>query len=312
MNFGKVIKEEILSKPPKDKCCKKAFLSGLIRGSGVLFEDNGLGVEFTVPNEETVMLVSKYLQTLFNYELREVSVDEDKLNKRDKFTLSISGEGSEKILEELGILISDKDELCVNLKFYKNIDKECCLRYFFRGLFLSVGNCTLPSSNDSINTGYHLELVFSHYVPALETSEKLAQSDVLTKITARKGGYIVYIKSAEEIKNFTAFLGASVSVLKLTDFMINRDIINNSNRQRNCDMGNASRQANAVSKQLEAIAKIEQTVGFSSLSEDVKETALFRKKYPSDTMSELAEKLKITKSCLNHRLRKILLISENL
>ena len=107
-------------------------------------------------------------------------------------------------------------------------------------------------------------------------------------------------------------MGAPVSVLKLTDLMINRDISNNSNRQRNCDMGNASRQAEAVNKQLFAIEKIETTIGLETLTEDLMITAKARKDNPDDSMIELSEKLKVTKSCLNHRLRKIVCIAEEL
>ncbi|MBQ0099003.1 MAG: DNA-binding protein WhiA, partial [Firmicutes bacterium] len=262
MNFGKTIKEEILSKPPKERCCKKSFLAGLIRGTGVIFDDGtSFGVDFSVATEETVMLISNYLKILYDYELREVSVDEDRLNKKDKFTLTLSGEKAELILLDLGIFIEQDGEMEVNLRFYENLNKEGCIRAFFRGVFLSIGNCSVPSKEDSVNTGYHLELVFSHYTPALETSEKLAEAEVLTKITRRKDSFIVYIKSVEEINNFIAFLGAPVSVLKLTDLMINRDISNNSNRQRNCYMGNGSRLADAVNKNLIAIDKIEATIG---------------------------------------------------
>lgn len=313
MNFGKTIKEEILSKTPKDKNQKKAFLSGIIRGNGVLFQDDfGLGVEFSVNSEECAMIVASYLKSLFNYDLRELQVGEDKLNKMDKFTLTISGIEAEVILTELGILLLDKGEYVLNLKFYEELNDESSIRCFFRGLFLSIGNCTIPSENDSVNTGYHLELVFTHYTPALETSEKLAQAEVLTKITRRKEYFILYIKSAEEIKNFTAFLGAPKSVLALTEYMINRDISNNSNRQRNCDMGNLNRQAEAVQKQIRAIAKIEQTIGIDSLKDDLKSTAVARRENQEDSLIELAEKLEISKSCLNHRLRKIVQIAEEL
>lgn len=313
MNFGKIIKDEILSKPPKERCCKKAFLAGLIRGTGVIFDDgSSYGVDFSAPTEETVMLISNYLKLIYDYDLREVSVDEDRLNKKDKFTLTLSGEKAELILLDLGVFIEKDDELIVNLRLFDKYNKECCMRSFFRGLFLSIGNCTVPSKEDSSNTGYHLELVFFHHTPALETSEKLAESDVLTKITRRKESFIVYIKSAEEIKNFVAFLGTPVAVLKLTDLMINRDISNNSNRQRNCDMGNATRQADAVNKQLQAIDKIESIIGLETLKEDLQITAKARKDNPDDTLTELSEKLFITKSCLNHRLRKIVCIAEEL
>lgn len=314
MNFSGVIKNEILSKPVKELHCKKAFLAGLVRGSGTLYEtDDGLGLDFNVPNEETVYTVSRYFETLFGYEIREVSVSEDRLNKKDKFTLTVGGEHSREILTELGVLSEREGELVVDLKLYGALtEKECCLKSFIKGLFVATGSCTVPTYNDSENTGYHLELVFSHYTPALETCEKLADHGVLTKITRRKDSYIVYIKSGEEIKNFTAFLQAPVSVLKLTELMINRELVNNTNRRKNCDLGNLNRQVEAVVRQTEAIKKIDRVIGLDALKTNLRETAKIRLENPDDTLTELAETLGVTKSCLNHRLRKLVAIADEL
>lgn len=308
MNFATVIKEEILSKPAKERCCKKAFLAGLLRGSGeVFFENENLGLDFSVRDEETAMLVSSYLKVLYNYDVREISVSEDKLNKKDRFVISITGNQTESILTDLKIIVTENGELAVNLKLFNELTKnDCCIRAFFRGLFISTGNCTVPFNSQSVNTRYHLELVFSHSSPAMDTAQKLLQFNVQTKITTRKGKYIVYIKSAEEIKNFIAFIGAPVSVLKLTEYIINGELINTSNRQKNCDLGNVTRQMEASEKQIEAINKIINNGGLKILvKSDLIETANARITHPEETLMELANILGITKSCLNHRLRKI-------
>ncbi len=314
MNFGDSIKKEILKKTVKDRHCKKAFIAGLIRGSGALYEKEGeLGLEFSVPDEETVMFVCSTLRALYGYEVREISVGEDRLNKKDKFTLNLWGEGTYDILSSLEILIDNQGEKAVNLKLYGQLtQKECCLHSFIRGLFVATGGATLPTDNQNSSTGYHLELVFSHYTPALQTSEKLAEHGVLTKITRRKDTYVVYIKSAEEIKDFLAFLPAPVSVLKLTDLIINREITNKSNRQKNCDIANVNKQVEASAKQLESIKKIDQIIGIDTLKPDLQLTAKFRIENPDMTLSELSEQLGVTKSCLNHRLRKLVLIANEL
>ena len=102
MNFGESIKKEILSKPIKDVHCRKAFVAGIIRGSGKLYEKDGsLGLEFSVNDEETAMFMTTAFRTIFGYEVREVSVFEDRLNKKDRFTLNVSGERTEEILKAL-------------------------------------------------------------------------------------------------------------------------------------------------------------------------------------------------------------------
>ncbi len=313
MNFTDKIKSEILSKPIKEKHCKKAFVAGLIRGSGVLYEKEGeLGVEFKAPDEQTAMTITTIFSQLYNYNIREVSVATSKKNK-EKFYLNISGRETVDILIDLGILAYDDDEIAVDLKFFGQVtEKECCLKAFIRGLFVASGRCTLPNENDNSSTGYHLEINFSHYSPALETSEKLAEFGVLTKIVKRREGYIVYIKSAEEIKDFLAFLPAPISVLKITDLMINREFANTINRQKNCDLGNVTKQVEASAKQINAINKVIETIGLDGLKSDLAQTAKIRLENPDDTLNELAEKLAVSKSCLNHRLRKIVAIANEL
>lgn len=313
MNFGESIKQEILLKNIKERHCRKAFVAGIIRGTGKLYEKDGeLGLEFSVADEQTAMLMTTTFRNLYNYEVREVSVEEDRLNKKDRFTLNVWGSQTEEILKSLGILVDNNGELAVNLKFYGDItEKECCLHAFIRGLFLSVGSCTVPSKKDS-STGYHLEMVFSHYTPALETSEKLAEYNVLTKITRRRDSYIVYIKSAEEIKDFVAFLQAPVSVLKLTDLIIERELKNRSNRQKNCDIANVNKQVDAAAKQIQAIEMIENTIGLDGLKSDLRNTAIMRKENQDMSLNELAIELGISKSCLNHRFRKLIAIANEI
>ena len=86
MNFSSSIKREILSKPIKERRCKKAFLAGLVRGTGELYEkDEELGLDIRVFDEETAMLITSFVKSLFNYEIRDFSVSEDRLSDWTNF-----------------------------------------------------------------------------------------------------------------------------------------------------------------------------------------------------------------------------------
>lgn len=314
MNFGEIIKKEILSKNIKEIHCRKAFLAGLIRGSGTLFEkDNELCLSFRINNEEGAMLISSYLKSLFDYDVREVSVHEDKRNKRDKFEITISGEEGVKILIDLGVLLEEKNDLIVNFNIFNDLtEKECCLKSFLRGLFVSSGVCLVPNYNDSKNTKYHLELVFSHIQPAMDVNGKLIEYGIFGKVTNRKDKYVLYIKKKEKIKDFIAFINANVSVLKLTDLMINKEMVNDANRRMNCDMWNVNKQVDASHKQIKAIEIIEKNKGLDSLKKNLRDVCLLRREYPEETLLELSERINLSKSCLNHRLRKIIEIAKEI
>ncbi len=316
MNFGREIKNEIISKPIKENCCKKAFLAGYIRGNGVITydEDDNIGLSFSVFDEMTAIFIQNVFGEVFGKEITEVSVSNDRLNNRDKFSFSLSGEFSRGVLTSLGIIKTfENNDVVVNLRLFDGVaDKDCCVRSFFRGLFISAGNCSVPSKAEGNKTGFHAELCFSHSAPASIVSEKLLSASIRTKITRRKDNYVVYIKSGEEIKDFVAFLGAPKMVLKLTDMIIDRELSNITNRQMNCDMGNVTRQIQATEKNINAINLIKEKIGLDALKDDLKQTAIYRIDYPDDTLSELADRLNITKSCLNHRLRKIISISKEI
>ena len=314
MNFAKEIKQELLSKNIKDTCCKRAFLAGVIRGTGNLFlQDGEYGLEFKLDSEDGANRITEYLSSLYGFEMREVGYTLNNRYGKEIITLNIHGQGSTKILVDLGVLIENGNEYAVSLKLFDKVcEKECCIRSFLKGLFVAVGNCILPSAKSAQTTGYHSEFVFYHYTTALEVAKKLEDAGVKSKITRRKGTFIVYIKSGEEIKNLVAFLGCPVSVLKITDLMINREIKNNSNRQKNCDLGNLNKQVEASAKQISAIEKLKSLGEFDKLKKDLKEVAIARLEYQDDTLTELAERLNLSKSCLNHRLRKIVHLASEL
>ena len=55
---------------------------------------------------------------------------------------------------------------------------------------------------------------------------------------------------------------------------------------------------------------LEKNGKIKGLKNDIKETIVAKKEFPDDTMQELATRLNISKSCLNHRLRKIVELSK--
>lgn len=313
MSFVQFVKSEIVSKPIKDLHCKRAFLLGILRGAGSIYSNDGeVGLMISVSSEEIAMLISELFLTVYGYEVREVSVEQDKLNKKDKFSLYLGGDMAVDILLDLKILKESYGELSVDFNYFNEInDKECCMHAFIRGIFLSSGTCTIPQNKNS-KTSYFLSIPFSRSETASAFINKLAKFNVYAKVMRRRELFVLYIKSVEQISNFLALLPAPKSVFKLTDLVIERELINDSNRKRNCDIGNVGRQIDAIKKQVDAINKIKEKMGLEKLNGDLFIVANARLNNPDDSLIELAEGLNISKSCLNHRIRKIIEISNTL
>ena len=75
---------------------------------------------------------------------------------------------------------------------------------------------------------------------------------------------------------------------------------------------NMEKQINASLNSIASINAIEESVGLDVLPLPLKTVALMRKEHQDATLSELASILNVSKSCLNHRLRKIAEIAKNL
>ena len=87
---------------------------------------------------------------------------------------------------------------------------------------------------------------------------------------------------------------------------------NATNRRFNCDISNINKQIEASLKQVKDITFIDETIGLDALSSGLKQTALLRLENRDATLEELAGISGLTKSCLNHRFRKIAEIAKNL
>ena len=89
-------------------------------------------------------------------------------------------------------------------------------------------------------------------------------------------------------------------------------IRNNANRAANCDAGNIAKQVKAASQQISMIEQMQANGTLQSLSPKLQETALMRVQNPDATYEELAQLLKITKSGVVNRLRKIIQLHNSL
>ena len=127
----------------------------------------------------------------------------------------------------------------------------------------------------------------------------------------RDKGYMVYIKESSKIADFLRLLGVNRAVLYYEDIRIYRDHKNMTNRLNNCEQANVDKTILACEKQINDINIIEEKLGLDLVDEKLKDVIIYRKKYPDLSLDELSRVIsyetgkELTKSGLNHRLRKI-------
>lgn len=107
---------------------------------------------------------------------------------------------------------------------------------------------------------------------------------------------------------------AYVSLMNLENVRILKEMRNSVNRKVNCETANINKTVNAAVKQMEDIKRIRDTIGFDNIPESLAEIAQARLDYPEATLKELGTYLDppVGKSGVNHRLRKLAAIAENL
>ena len=130
----------------------------------------------------------------------------------------------------------------------------------------------------------------------------------------RKKNHIVYIKEGAQIVDMLNVMEAHVALMNFENIRIVKEMRNSVNRQVNCETANLNKTVSAAVKQIEDIQFIKATIGFDQLPESLTEIAKLRLEQPSATLKELGQMLtpSVGKSGVNHRLRKLSLIAEEL
>ena len=138
--------------------------------------------------------------------------------------------------------------------------------------------------------------------------------DLHAKIIKRKKDYVVYMKESESIVDFLNIIGAHVALMEFENVRILKEMRSNANRIVNCDTANLEKTVGAAGKYIEAINKIINKSGIRNLPENLIETAVLRLDNPDLSLEELGEihSPSVSKSCVYHRLKKIIQIAEEL
>jgi len=312
MTFSSLTKNEISKIVITNKCCQLALLSALIKMTGTvqIHGVNKIGIMLSTENASIARMLFSLLKSCFEINTRVVVRKNKHLKKNNNYTLYIDSDmGSHEILKAAGILQESEKGLKLNYKLpHYLIKKTCCRKAYLRGTFLGGGSISDPEKT------YHLELVTNNEDYAEDIKELLNHYELGAKVVVRKGNYVVYIKEGEHIVNFLNIIGAHNALMKLENVRIVKEMRNNVNRIVNCETANLDKTLNAALRQLKNIEYIKNTIGLDKLPAGLAEIAELRLEYKEASLKELGEMMNpvVGKSGVNHRLRKLDQIAENL
>lgn len=295
MSFCSDIKTE-LTEIKVSRCCVQALTYGLL-----LF-----GRAFSV---KKISMQSENLAVTQLYcDLIKRNYDADvKIIKGESKNTTYRAEVSDEI-DRLKILASVDFGIIEGRISHEFFNRACCEAAFVRGAFLSCGQMSDPTKS------YRVDFPIKNLSLAEELRDILAKHSVVANISKRGSGFVVYIKRSEMIINLLTVMGASARSLEMIETTIIKGVKNNTNRVRNCDSANITKTVEASIKQRKAIDYLKKRELLSSLSEELIAAAELRIKYPDFSLKELCKNSPepITVSGLNHRLKKIIDIYEDI
>ena len=184
---------------------------------------------------------------------------------------------------------------------------------FLRGVFAACGSITDPGKS------FHLELNLYDNTRAEALYGFIAEHGIMLKKTLRKrrngeGLIVIYAKESLVIEDFLTYIGAAERAMEIMQIKVERSFRNRANRSVNCDSANLDKTVDAANRLCDDIELIFSEKGRDSLKPELLQTALLRMENRESSLSELCEMFDppISRSGLNHRLKKIAAIAEEI
>ncbi len=287
MSFSADVKTELCRTEPGD-CCARAECYGVLLYCNTFCADR---VRIVTEHQAFAARVRRLFARVFDVSLQGT---EQSLGKS---VLSVQGQSVlQRVYGSFGYDAKNSLSLHVNLGI---LEDECCRAAFLRGAFLAGGSMIDPEKR------YHWELLTSHLAVSREVRALLQDMGYEPKSVMRAGNSVLYFKQSETIEDLLTLMGAPVSAMALMTTKLEKELRNDVNRQVNCDTANLEKAVAAAQQQIDAIQELRRRG--TELPAKLEQTARLRLENPEATLQELASLSDppITKSAVNHRLRKL-------
>lgn len=299
MSFAAQTKKE-LTMIETDACCEKAELSALIRMNGsVQLTSQKIVLDISTENAAIARRIYSLLKKTFQVHTELLVRKKMRLKKNNVYIVRVPSQVQD-ILSKLHIVsegfnFTDGIEPSI-------IRRSCCKRAYLRGAFLAGGSVNNPEGSS-----YHLEISSMYEEHCQELCRLANEFDLNARCIERKKGFVFYIKEGEKIIEFLSLIGAHQALLRFEDVRIMKDMRNSVNRLVNCETANLNKTIGAAVRQIDNIRLLQKEIGLDNLPEKLREVAEIRLQHPDMNLSEVGELLKgkVSKSGVNHRLRKI-------
>ncbi|MBR1781496.1 MAG: DNA-binding protein WhiA [Oscillospiraceae bacterium] len=292
LSFAGGVKAELCQERLRKSCCTRAELYGVLLFCNLFTPTHIRITTQCVPFAQRLpRLLRKAFSLSFDVQPEDVNAGGKlKFELTDPTKIAV-------IMDAYGYARENSLSHHINLAV---LEEDCCRAAFLRGAFLAGGSVTDPEKR------YHLELVTNHLYVQRELMALLQELGFAPKGITRSANFVTYLKRSEAIADLLTTIGAPLAAMEIMNAKVEKHLRNGVNRWSNCDVANVDKAVDAAQSQIEAIRRIQETVGLDALPDKLRETALFRLENPELSLSQLAQLAQVSKSCMNHRLRKLM------
>ncbi|MDG4514990.1 DNA-binding protein WhiA [Streptococcus suis] len=303
MSFTVQVKEELLLQSNQNK----SELSAIIKLAGSLgLASSGLTLSISTENAK----IARHIYELF-FHLYQIKAEirhhqKSNLKKNRVYSVFVQ-DGVNEILNDLHLADSFFGlDTGISPRVLEN---DSWSQAYLRGAFLASGSVKDPEKGK-----YQLEIASVYSDHAYDLANLMQKFLLDAKVIERSKGTITYLQRAEDIMDFLLVIGAEDAKTEFENVKLLREARNDLNRATNAEAANIAKTVTASMKTINNIIKIMDTIGIDQLSGDLQEIAQLRIQHPDYSIQQLAESLSqpITKSGVNHRLRKLNKIAEEL
>ena len=301
MSFSSTVKDELAAIKTVDVEERMGILCALTHTAGAIrLTKDGLSVEYVSENRDVAVLASRLAQELFPVRCALSLRQQEGLKSRN-MVVSVTGPGCGALLTRFGCLPqNDEEEFVVGRAPQALYGEERLSRAFLRGAFLGGGSISDPRK------GYHLEIV-CRYEPFAQTLRSVLEGfGMNARVAERKSSFVLYLKEGEGVSDFLRLIGSVEGTLAFENARVLRYMANDLNRRSNFEEANMQKAALASAQQRIEIQYLIAEGELEKLPQRLRETAEARLNLPEASLGELAAELGVGKSCVNHRLARLM------
>lgn len=298
MSFALDVKDDLLKINNTEANADMLELEAMLRFGAEVLISRPLKLSFTCNNMGVVRRFVKICKRFYDIEYDIVSRVINRFDNHTVFTCTVSS-GADNIINAVNLIHSESE--------LRNSDLSDDERTaYLRGAFLVRGSVNDPMSKNS-----HLEIISNNENEILFVQKVMNSFELNARIVKRKNYLVLYIKSRESIGDFLYRLGATSSMSYYEDVIITKEIKANVKRAINLDIANQDKTNEAATMQLKYIQYLEYNYPLQRLDSKILMVMKIRKEHPEHSLSQLLDVIHdefdptLTKSGLNHRLRKI-------